>query len=204
MRRRVIYRRVRWLDAVAGIAGPFATPFIDAVGVGRSAEVVAAPVAIGGGLRPCWPSDSRAWSSTADGSGCVARDRTVGDSSGTYVVGNSLACKPESDRLATRTTSRIKRRRPKGRRSEQRRKKTVALEPGKKTHAKNSNFGSAESERFQLGGGSIEWHEGRPRHPAPIRIEKSHVGPCYRSCQPCKAPNLSIWVAGFAACGRYT
>jgi hypothetical protein len=111
-------------------------------------------VAIGGGLRPCWPSDSRAWSSTVDGSGCVARDRTVVDSSGTYVVGNSLACKPESDRLATRTTGRIKRRRPKGRRSEKTRKKTIALEPGKKTHAKNSNFRSAESERFQLGGGS--------------------------------------------------
>ena len=120
-------------------------------------------VAIGGGLRPCWPSDSRAWSSTADGSGCEARDRTVGDSSGTYVVGNSLACKPESDRLATRTTSRIKRRRPKGRRSEQRQKKTVALEPGKKTHAKNSNFGSAESERFQLGGGRRCSSAGRRR-----------------------------------------
>ena len=42
MRRRVLYRRVRWLGGVAGIAGPFATPFIDAVGVGRSAEIVAA------------------------------------------------------------------------------------------------------------------------------------------------------------------
>ena len=119
-------------------------------------------VAIGGGFRPCWPSDSRAWSSTADGSGCVARDRTVGDSSGTYVVGNSLACKPESDRLAAWTTNRVKRRRPKGRRSGQRRKKTVALEPGKKTHAKNSNFRSAETERFQLGGDSSRSLAGTP------------------------------------------
>jgi hypothetical protein len=36
---------------------------------------------------------------------------------------------------------------------EKKRKKSVALERGKKTHAKNSNFRSAESEHFQLGGG---------------------------------------------------
>lgn len=107
-------------------------------------------VAIGGGLRPCWPSDSRAWSSTADGSSCMARDRTVGDSSGTYVVGSSLACKPESDRLATRTTSRIKRRRPKGRRPEQTRKKMVALEPGKKTTRRTATSDRPNQSAFSL------------------------------------------------------
>src|ERR1700728_1840269 len=69
-------------------------------------------LAIGVGLRPCWPSDSRAWSSTADGSGCAGQDRTVGGSSGTYVVGNRSACKPLSDRPAVWKTSRINRRRP--------------------------------------------------------------------------------------------
>ena len=57
-------------------------------------------VAIGGGLRPCWPSDNRAWSNTADGSGCARRDRTVGGSSGTYVVDNEWACM--ADRNAAR------------------------------------------------------------------------------------------------------
>ena len=109
-------------------------------------------VAIGGGFRPCWPSDSRAWSSTADGSGCAARDRTVGDSSGTYVVGNSLACKPESDRLAAWTTNRIKRRRSKGRRSGTAKEEDGCAGGGEENPREDSNFRSAESERFQLGG----------------------------------------------------
>ena len=41
MRRRVIYRRDRRLGAFPGIAGSFLTPVIDAVGVGRSPEIVA-------------------------------------------------------------------------------------------------------------------------------------------------------------------
>jgi hypothetical protein len=41
LRRRVIYKRDRRLGALPGIAGSFLTPVIDAVGVGRSAEIVA-------------------------------------------------------------------------------------------------------------------------------------------------------------------
>ncbi len=110
-------------------------------------------VAIGVGLRPCWPSDSRAWSSTADGSGCAARDRTVGGSSGTYVVGNRSACKPLSDRPAVWKSSRFNRRRPREEDRKRKGRRVLRWNGGKKTQAKNSKFRSAESERFQLGGG---------------------------------------------------
>ena len=107
-------------------------------------------VAIGGGLQPCWPSGSRAWSSTADGSGCVAQDRTVGGSSGTYVFGNSSSCKPLSDRPVVWKTSRINRRRPREEDRERRGRRALRWNGGRKPMQRTATSDRPNQSTFSL------------------------------------------------------
>jgi hypothetical protein len=85
----------------------------------------------------------------------VGQDRTVGGSSGTYVVGNSSACKPLSDRPAVWKTSTINRRRPREEDRKRKGRRVLRWNGGKKTHTKNSSFSSAKSKHFQPGGGIL-------------------------------------------------